>query len=82
MNQDLDQRLDQRLDQGTDACHMCDEPLLLPRSGLSIMGADIVTRWAGPVRTDPFVNSGAHAPMQGQVSLTICKDCIRKYLEL
>lgn len=65
----------------SDQCNMCENDLVDKKSGLIIKGSDIITSWAGDL-SDPFANSGNRAPMQGQVSLVICKPCLKLYLDL
>lgn len=68
-----------------DQCDMCEDVLQSPQSGLVIQGQDIKTFWAGGKGSgleDPFQNSGSHAPMQGQISLTICNNCLISNLRL
>ena len=67
-----------------EVCDLCDEILTEQQAGIAILGENIAVRWVGKssVSTDVFENNGQYAPMNGRVSLTICKKCLKLYLKL
>lgn len=61
-----------------DVCDICNEVIVQAQDGIEISGENIAVAWAGKSSPegDPFNNSGIHIPMNGRVSLTICKSCL------
>lgn len=67
-----------------DVCDVCNEVVVNTKSGIEISGENIAVAWVGrnSPEGDPFKNSGIHIPMNGRVTLTICKHCLVKELEI
>lgn len=67
-----------------DVCDICNEVIVSAKSGIEISGENIAVAWAGrdSPKGDPFNNSGIHIPMNGRVTLTICKLCLITELEI
>ena len=61
-----------------DVCDLCDAVLTDSKSGIIIEGEHIAVCWAGrnSPEDDIFQGHGSHAPMDGRVSLTVCKTCL------
>ena len=67
-----------------DVCDVCGEVIIQSKGGIEISGENIAIAWVGQdsPEGDPFKNSGIHIPMNGRVTLTICKTCLIKELGL
>lgn len=67
-----------------DVCDICSEVIVTAKNGIEISGENIAVAWAGrnSPEGDPFRNSGIHIPMNGRVTLTVCKPCLIKELEI
>lgn len=67
-----------------DLCDVCGEVIVEPKGGFEISGENISIAWAGrnSPEGDPFKNAGIHIPMNGRVTLTVCKSCLVKELEI
>lgn len=67
-----------------DVCDVCGEVIVKAKGGIEISGENIVIAFAGrgAPEGDPFKNSGIHIPMNGRVTLTVCKPCLVKELEI
>lgn len=65
-----------------DVCDVCGEVISIMKGGLEISGENIGVTWVGKgsPAEDPFKNSGVHIPMNGRVTLTVCKPCLLKEL--
>ncbi|HLG28093.1 MAG TPA: hypothetical protein VI423_09940 [Paenisporosarcina sp.] len=67
-----------------DVCDVCGEVITGAKNGIEISGENIAVAWAGrnSPEGDPFDNNGVHIPMNGRVTLTVCKPCLISELEL
>lgn len=67
-----------------DVCDVCNEVIIKAQGGIEIAGENIAITWVGKdsPEGDPFRNAGIHAPMNGRVTLTICKTCLLKELKI
>lgn len=67
-----------------DVCDVCNEVISAAKGGVEISGENIGVAWAGrnSPEGDPFKNSGIHIPMNGRVTLTVCKGCLVKELQI
>lgn len=65
-----------------DVCDVCDQVVTKTKGGIEISGENIAVSWVGKdsPEGDPFKNSGVHIPMNGRVTLTVCKPCLVKEL--
>jgi len=67
-----------------DVCDICNEVVVKSKGGIEVSGQNIAVAWVGKnsPEGDPFKNAGIHAPMDGRVTLTICKSCLIKELKI
>lgn len=67
-----------------DVCDICNEVVTKSKGGIEISGQNIAITWVGKNSPDgdPFKNAGIHVPMDGRVTITICKSCLIKELKI
>jgi hypothetical protein len=67
-----------------DSCDICNELINNEKEGIEISGENIAIAWLGKgsPKGDAFRGSGIYAPMNGRVTLAICKSCLIQELNL